>query len=147
MTSSAVVIAIAAIYLGACLVVGMLPGRKSSDSAAGYVAGDRSLGPLVMYFITGATIFSAFAFLGAPGFAYERGAAAMSMGVLRINEALPHLIAVYRGKDEQDMVRAFAVVALGVLADPSPTPKLSRFAIDNNYSIAIDPLGEVLSIL
>ncbi|MCZ6598214.1 MAG: sodium:solute symporter family protein [Planctomycetota bacterium] len=76
MTSSAVVIAIAAIYLGACLVVGMLPGRKSSDSAAGFVAGDRSLGPLVMYFITGATIFSAFAFLGAPGRAYERGAAA-----------------------------------------------------------------------
>ena len=50
--------------------------ESSSASAAGYVAGDRTLGTLVMYFITGATIFSAFAFLGMPGWAYSRGAAA-----------------------------------------------------------------------
>lgn len=53
----------------------MLPGRKASDTASGYVAGDRALGLLVMYFITGATIFSAFAFLGGPGWAYAKGAA------------------------------------------------------------------------
>ena len=75
MTHSAVVLTVAGLYLVACLVIGMLPSRKSSDSAAGYVAGDRSLGLLVMYFITGATVFSAFAFLGAPGRAYTRGAA------------------------------------------------------------------------
>lgn len=73
---SVIVVSISAAYLLACLVIGMLPGRKASSSAAGYVAGDRSLGVLVMYFITGATIFSAFAFLGAPGWAYSRGAAA-----------------------------------------------------------------------
>ena len=72
---SAIVVSISAAYLVACLVLGMLPGRKSSDSATGYVAGDRSLGLFVMYFITGATIFSAFAFLGAPGWAYSKGAA------------------------------------------------------------------------
>ncbi|NIV46932.1 MAG: sodium:solute symporter family protein, partial [Gammaproteobacteria bacterium] len=55
---------------------GILPGRKASGTAAGYVAGDRTLGLLVMYFITGATIFSAFAFLGGPGWAYSKGAAA-----------------------------------------------------------------------
>lgn len=77
MEYSAIVLSISAAYLFACLVIGMLPGRKSSDSAAGYVAGDRSLGVLVMYFITGATIFSAFAFLGAPGWAYSRGVAAL----------------------------------------------------------------------
>ena len=49
--------------------------RNASRTAEGYVAGDRTLGLLVMYFITGATIFSAFAFLGAPGFAYSKGAA------------------------------------------------------------------------
>ncbi len=76
MTSSTVVIAISALYLTACLVVGMLPGRKSSQSAVGYVAGDRAMGLLLMYFITGATIFSAFAFLGAPGRAFSRGGAA-----------------------------------------------------------------------
>ncbi len=49
------------------------------------MAGDRSFGLLVMYFIFGATMFSAFAFLGGPGWAYSRGAAAfyiLSYGVL-----------------------------------------------------------------
>jgi SSS family solute:Na+ symporter len=74
--SSTVVVAISALYLVACLVLGTLPGRKASGTAEGYVAGDRALGLLLMYFITGATIFSAFAFLGAPGWAYSKGAAA-----------------------------------------------------------------------
>ena len=75
-SGAAVVVGVSAAYLLACLVLGILPGRKQSDSAAGYVAGDRTLGLLVMYFITGATIFSAFAFLGGPGWAYKRGVAA-----------------------------------------------------------------------
>ncbi len=70
------VLAVSGAYLALCLVVGLLPGRRSSDSAEGYVAGDRALGGVVMYFITGATIFSAFAFLGMPGWAYARGVAA-----------------------------------------------------------------------
>jgi SSS family solute:Na+ symporter len=70
------VLAVSALYLAACLVLGTLAGRKASGTAEGYVAGDRTLGLLLMYFITGATIFSAFAFLGAPGFAYSKGAAA-----------------------------------------------------------------------
>ncbi|NIP80115.1 MAG: sodium:solute symporter family protein, partial [Gemmatimonadetes bacterium] len=45
-------------------------------SVTGYVAADRSFGLLVMYFVTGASVFSAFAFLGGPGWAYSRGAAA-----------------------------------------------------------------------
>ncbi|MEM7305263.1 MAG: sodium:solute symporter family protein [Planctomycetota bacterium] len=77
--NTAIVLGIAGLYLGTCLLVGMLPGRKSSDSAAGYVAGDRALGLVVMYFITGATIFSAYAFLGAPGWAFSRGGAALYM--------------------------------------------------------------------
>ena len=74
MTSAGVVVAVSAIYLVVCLVVGLLP-QEGSDSAEGFVAGDRSMGLLVMYFITGATIFSSFAFLGAPGWAYSKGAA------------------------------------------------------------------------
>ena len=77
MTSSTVVVTVAGLYLAVCLAIGMFPGRRTSESAEGYVAGDRSLGPLVMYFITGATIFSAFAFLGMPGWAYSRGVAAL----------------------------------------------------------------------
>jgi SSS family solute:Na+ symporter len=53
----------------------------------GYVAGDRDFGTIVMYFVTGATVFSAFAFLGGPGWAYSRGAAAfyiLGYGVIGI---------------------------------------------------------------
>ncbi len=71
---STVVVVVIGLYLALSLFVGMRAGGKTTDSAAGYVAGDRTLGTVMMYFITGATIFSAFAFLGAPGRAYDRGA-------------------------------------------------------------------------
>ena len=63
-------------YLLVSLVIGLLSGRRVTPSTEGYVAGDRSLGFLLLYFIMGASIFSAFAFLGGPGWAYSRGAAA-----------------------------------------------------------------------
>jgi SSS family solute:Na+ symporter len=62
-------------YLAASLGVGLASGRRASRTTEGYVAGDRSLGFFVLYFVMGASIFSAFAFLGAPGWAYSRGAA------------------------------------------------------------------------
>lgn len=80
-----VVLGVAAAYLVLCLVVGVAPTRKSTASAAGFVAGDRALGLVLMYFITGATIFSAFAFLGLPGMAARQGAAGyyiLAYGVL-----------------------------------------------------------------
>jgi SSS family solute:Na+ symporter len=64
------------VYLGIALLLGMLPARFSSRSVAGYVAGDRSLNTLMLYFVLGAAVFSSFAFLGGPGWAYSRGAAA-----------------------------------------------------------------------
>ena len=73
------------VYLAVTLGVGLVAGRRASRSVQGYVAGDRDFGLLVMYFITGATVFSAFAFLGGPGWAYSRGAAAfyiLTYGVL-----------------------------------------------------------------
>lgn len=63
-------------YLLVSLAVGLYSGRSASKGPEGYIAGDRTLGFLVMYFIMGASIFSAFAFLGGPGMAYSRGAAA-----------------------------------------------------------------------
>lgn len=73
------------VYLGVTLTIGLLAGRRQSDSVTGFVAGDRDFGLLVMYFVTGASVFSAFAFLGGPGWAYSRGAAAfyiLSYGAL-----------------------------------------------------------------
>jgi len=55
------------VYLAATLIIGLMAGRRATHSVAGYVAGDRSFGLVVMYFVTGATVFSSFAFLGGPG--------------------------------------------------------------------------------
>jgi SSS family solute:Na+ symporter len=63
------------LYLGLSLAVGLCSGRTTSRGTEGYVAGDRQLGFVSLYFIMGASIFSAFAFLGGPGWAYSRGAA------------------------------------------------------------------------
>jgi len=63
-------------YLAVTLLMGVLPGFKVSKSIAGYVAADRAMGFVVLYFVLGASIFSSFAFLGGPGWAYSRGAAA-----------------------------------------------------------------------
>ncbi len=63
-------------YLLLTLVTGLASRGAASQSVAGYVTGDRALGTLVLYFVMGASVFSSFAFLGAPGWAYARGAAA-----------------------------------------------------------------------
>lgn len=53
-------------YLAATLVIGVLAGRKGRGGTDDFVAGERAFGPLVMYFVVGATIFSAYALLGTP---------------------------------------------------------------------------------
>ncbi|HEX6559866.1 MAG TPA: sodium:solute symporter family protein [Longimicrobiales bacterium] len=87
MTRWHIVAAVVFAYLISALLVGLLAGRKASSTVAGYVAADRQFGLLAMYFIIGGTVFSAFAFLGGPGWAYSRGAAVfyiLSYGVLGI---------------------------------------------------------------
>ena len=76
MESWVIVFAVTLGYLGLSLAVGLFSGRGASTGTEGYVAGDRNLGFVVLYFILGASIYSAFAFLGGPGWAYSRGAAA-----------------------------------------------------------------------
>jgi solute:Na+ symporter, SSS family len=74
-------------YLLFTLAVGLFSGRRASKSVQGFVAADRGFGLVVMYFVVGATVFSAFAFLGGPGWAYSRGAAAfyiLAYGVVGI---------------------------------------------------------------
>ena len=43
-------------YLFLSLLIGLVSGRRATDSTEGYVAGDRTLGFLVLYFIMGASI-------------------------------------------------------------------------------------------
>ena len=85
MGTGSIALSVAAAYLALCLAVGLWPSKQSSSSVAGFVAGDRGLGLVLMYFITGATIFSAFTFLGMPGLAFKQGAASfyiLSYGIL-----------------------------------------------------------------
>ncbi len=82
-----VALIVCSLYLAVTLVAGILPGLRVSKSVSGYVAADRSMGTLVLYFVLGASVFSSFAFLGGPGWAYSRGVAALyiiAYGVLGI---------------------------------------------------------------
>ena len=82
-----IILLICAAYLVLALVTGLRSGRTVSSSVTGYVAGDRTLNVAVLYFVIGASVFSSFAFLGAPGWAYSRGAAAfyiLAYGIIGI---------------------------------------------------------------
>ncbi|MCR9159360.1 MAG: sodium:solute symporter [Nannocystaceae bacterium] len=53
-------------YLALVLTLGVVAGRRGAGGVADFVAGDRAFGPVLMYFVMGATIFSAYALLGTP---------------------------------------------------------------------------------
>ncbi|MEX0746484.1 MAG: sodium:solute symporter family protein, partial [Rhodothermales bacterium] len=72
----AIIVATCGIYLLLNLWTGIRAGRNVSASVSGYVAADRSMNVFVLYFVIGAAVYSSFAFLGGPGWAYSRGAAA-----------------------------------------------------------------------
>lgn len=76
MSDSVIVVGITLAYLAMVLVVGLRARGQSSSSLEGYVAGGRHVGVVILFFILGAEIFSAFAFLGTPGWAYQQGAPA-----------------------------------------------------------------------
>lgn len=77
-TSLLIILGIPCLYLIVALGVGLWGSRSADQSQSeGYIAGDRKIGLLVLYFILGASALSAFSFLGAPGWAYGRGAAAL----------------------------------------------------------------------
>lgn len=60
-------------YLAVALVLGLMASRRGGGGVTDFVAGDRAFGPVVMYFVMGATIFSAYALLGTPQRVMARG--------------------------------------------------------------------------
>ena len=77
------------VYLVIAFALGLLAGRKRSFwSVSEYAVADRGLGFIVVWFMMGGTVFSAFAFLGGPGMAFSQGAAAyfvpayLALGIL-----------------------------------------------------------------
>lgn len=78
----------------------------------------------------------------------ERGAIAYGMGRMGDRLVIQPLIEIARDRDVTDLVRAFAVVALGIVAERSPRiPPFSRTTIDSHYAIQIDVLTELRDIL
>ncbi len=66
------------IYLIVAFIIGLYAGKgRSFFSLTEYAVGDRGFGLIVMWFLMGGTIFSAFAFLGGPGWAYSKGGASL----------------------------------------------------------------------
>jgi len=87
METGTIILIIVGLYLLVSLLTGIIPSLTISSSVSGYVAGDRSMNVFILYFVLGASIFSSFAFLGGPGWAYSRGAAAfyiIAYGVIGI---------------------------------------------------------------
>ncbi len=64
------------VYLLFVLFLGSIAGRNQKHSVVEYIAASRGLGFFIMYFLMGGAIFSAFAYLGGPAWAYSKGAAA-----------------------------------------------------------------------
>lgn len=64
------------VYLAFALALGLLAGyRRELFSVSEFAVAHRNMGLFLMWFMMGGTIFSAFAFLGGPGWAFSRGAA------------------------------------------------------------------------
>ncbi|MFG6150110.1 sodium:solute symporter family protein [Halobacillus sp. B23F22_1] len=65
-------------YLFVALLIGVLAGRKQDKSSLEeFTVAGGNLGLFVMWFLMGGAVFSAFSFLGAPGWAFSRGAPAL----------------------------------------------------------------------
>ncbi|WP_085523167.1 sodium:solute symporter family protein [Tuberibacillus sp. Marseille-P3662] len=79
-------------YLAIALVIGVLAGRGKSSSLNEYVVAGRTLGFVVTSFLMGGAVFSAFSFLGAPGWAFSRGAPAFYIIVYTAFGILPWYI-------------------------------------------------------
>lgn len=79
-------------YLVIALVIGISAGMRKKSSLNEFVVAGRQLGIIVTLFLVGGTIFSAFAFLGGPGWAYEKGAPALYILVYSSFGILPWYI-------------------------------------------------------
>lgn len=60
-------------YLAIAGLIGLAAGLRGRGGAGDFVAGERAFGPVVMYFVMGATVFSAYALLGTPQRVITRG--------------------------------------------------------------------------
>ena len=76
------------------------------------------------------------------------GAVTQGLGFIGDVSAVPTLVKFVRdSKKFQDVTRAFAAVALGLLGDKDNIPVIAKISENNNYLTRTDAIGEVLTIL
>ena len=68
-----IVTAVVVAGLLAITLVGIRLGRNASRTLEGWVVNNRSMGPVMTWFLLGTEVYTAFTFLGLAGFAYSRG--------------------------------------------------------------------------
>ncbi|WP_035779717.1 sodium:solute symporter family protein [Arthrobacter sp. H14] len=79
-------------YLAIALFIGLWAGKGRGGSVNEFAVAGRSLGILVTACLMGGAVFSAFSFLGAPGWAFDRGAPAYYIIVYTAFGILPWYI-------------------------------------------------------
>jgi len=140
------------IYLGITMTTGIFAGKgKKDDSLEEYIAASRSLGFVVTYFLMGGAIFSAFAFLGGPGMAYSKGAAAFYIIVFASLGFVPWLI---WGTRSYRMGKRYGYVTQAALfADRFESNGLSAImaiisglALIQNIAVQIKGMAHVINI-
>ncbi len=69
------------------------------------------------------------------------------IGLLRLEGSVGALRRLFDSPASTDTHRAYAIVALGMIVDKDEIPRLSGLSIGHDYSLSLDPLNEVLTIL
>jgi HEAT repeat protein len=77
----------------------------------------------------------------------EISTAAQAVGLIGDKSVVPALIALAKDESQPPMSRAFAEVALGILAEKTPLPWYIVFSVDANYRAKVDALSEILDLL
>lgn len=109
-------------YLILALAIGIMAGRGRGGSLDEFAVADRNLSLLVTWFLMGGAVFSAFSFLGAPGWAYSRGGPAFYILVYTAFAILPWYIV---GPKVGRIGRAFRLYSLvGFLQQRFPSKAL-----------------------
>jgi HEAT repeat protein len=130
--------------------------------------GDRSAAPAVEELLAKtrtvdlqATAALALGLLGAPdssklllqilrenGTVTVKGSVAAGLGRMGEQKLIEPLIAFVKDESQQDLSRAFGLIALGMMGEKSPSiPPFARVAIDSQYDLQIDTLAELRDIL
>ncbi len=74
-------------------------------------------------------------------------AVAKALGLIGDTEAVAPLKDIALDKSKQDIVRAFACVALGIVCEKTDLPWNARISANNNYRARVPAIDEVLDIL